>query len=167
IDKVVIRGVEVAGRWRITPALALRANYTLTDSEQKSGAQAGQPLGDTAKHQANATLNWQATGRLDLFVSSEARSKRFRDVDPDTGERRHYRNYAVVHAGASWQASDWLTVNARVNNLLDRDFTTYDTYFIDVDEDGLYRGDGEVSYLDHYNNKDKARSYWLSLNVKF
>jgi outer membrane receptor for ferrienterochelin and colicins len=167
IDKVVIRGVEVAGRWRITPALSLRANYTLTDSEQKSGAQAGLPLGDTARHQANATLNWQAASRLNLFVSSEARSKRFRDVDPDTGGQRHYRNYAVVHAGASWEASGWLTVNARVNNLLDRDFTTYDTFFVDLDEDGFYRGDGEVSYLDHYNNKDKARSYWLSLNVKF
>jgi outer membrane receptor for ferrienterochelin and colicins len=167
IDKVVIRGVEVAGRWRMTDRLSLRANYTYTDSEQKSGVDAGLPLGNTAKHLANATLDWRASGRLNLFVTSEARSKRFRDVDPVTSARRDYKSYAVLHTGASWEASSWLTINARVNNLLDRDFTTYDTFFIDLDGDGLYQTDGEVSYLDHFNNKDKARSYWLSLNVRF
>ncbi len=167
IDEVVIQGAEVAGRWRFTDRISLRANYTFTDSEQKSGAEAGLPLGSTAKHLGNATLDWQVSGRVNLFVTSEARSKRFRNLDPVTGARRNYRSYTVLHTGASWEALDWLTVNARINNLLDRDFTTYDTFFTDVDDDGLYQTSGEVSYLDHYNNKDKRRSYWLSLNVSF
>jgi len=45
---------------------------------------------------------------------------------------------------------------------LDRDFTTYQHSFID-------NGDGSwtLSTLDDYNNKDKARSFWLSFNVNF
>lgn len=41
IDKVVIQGIEVAGRVQLFDGLRVRVNYTLTDSEQKSGAQAG------------------------------------------------------------------------------------------------------------------------------
>jgi hypothetical protein len=61
-----------------------------------------------------------------------------------------------------------VTVNARINNLLDRDFTTYATEFRDLNDDGVYEdGTNEVLYLDDYNNKDKARSVWVSVNVQF
>lgn len=65
-------------------------------------------------------------------------------------------------------------VNARVNNLLDRDFTTYATEFRDLNGDGDYRdlnvdgsGRNEALFFDGYNNKDKARSVWVSLNARF
>ena len=79
-----------------------------------------------------------------------------------TGEELYYKDYTTWHLGASFRATDWLTVNARVNNLLDRDFTAYDATFID-NGDGTWTLDPQ----DHYNNKDKARSVWLSLNVRF
>src|SRR5690606_15269803 len=59
-----IKGAEIAGRYRISDDWSLRANYTWTDSEQKSGAQAGLPLAQSAKHMANATLEWMVTDRL-------------------------------------------------------------------------------------------------------
>ena len=168
IDEVVIQGAELSGRWQVTDAVSLRANYTHTDSEQKSGAQAGLPLTDAARHMANATLDWQATGRLRLFLKGEARSRRFSDLHPVTGEERYYRDYTVLHLGGSYAVNEAVTVNARINNLLDRDFTTYDTQFADLDGDGVYEdGTNEVIYFDHYNNKDKARSVWLSVNVRF
>ncbi len=64
------------GRSSIT--IALRANYTYTDSEQKSGANKGQPLTNTAKHMANLTIDWNATDELKVFLTSEIRTKRFR-----------------------------------------------------------------------------------------
>ncbi|MGH8055168.1 MAG: TonB-dependent receptor domain-containing protein [Stenotrophomonas sp.] len=168
IDKVVIQGAEVAGRWEISDAFSLRANYTYTDSEQKSGAKKGLPLGNSAKHMANATFNWQANDRFSLFLTGEARSKRFNDVSAVTGEALYYKNYTVFHLGASFEATEWLTVNARINNLFDRDFTTYQTTFTDLDGDGSYAdGTNEVLYFDDYNNKDKARSFWLSVNARF
>ncbi|MGE8213736.1 MAG: TonB-dependent receptor domain-containing protein [Stenotrophomonas sp.] len=168
IDEVVIQGAEVAGRWEISDRFGLRANYTYTDSEQKSGADKGHPLGLSAKHMANATFDWQVSDRFNLFVTSEARSKRYRGVSAITGQELYYKDYTVFHLGASFQATQWMKINARINNLLDRDFTTYQTVFNDLDGSGIY-GDAtnEVLFEDDYNNKDKARSFWLSVNLSF
>ena len=167
IDEVEINGAELAGRWQIVDSLAFRANYTYTHSEQKSGSQAGLPLGNSARHMANATLDWQLTDSFNLFLTGEARSKRYRNLHAITGEMLYYKSYQVYHLGASYKATDWLTINARINNLLNRDFTTYDAEFRDLDEDGAYGATNEILYFDHYNNKDKARSLWLSLNARF
>ena len=168
IDKAVIQGAEVASRWQLADSLGLRLNYTFTDSEQKSGVDAGLPLTDTARHMANATLDWRASERFNLFLTAQAHSKRYADQHPVTGQSRYYRDFAVLHLGASWAVAGSVTLNARVNNLLDRDFTTYDTEFSDLNADGVYEdGTNEVLYFDHYNNKDKARSVWLSVNVDF
>ncbi|MBD8636406.1 TonB-dependent receptor [Stenotrophomonas sp. CFBP 13725] len=168
IDEVVIQGVEVAGRWAISDRFALRANYTYTDSEQKSGAEKGLPLGLSAKHMANATFDWQASERFNVFLTGEMRSKRYRGVSTLSGQPQYYKDYTVLHLGASFEATQWLTVNARINNLLDRDFTTYQATFNDLDGDGAFAdGTNEVLFEDDYNNKDKARSVWVSLNFSF
>ncbi|RTQ90414.1 MULTISPECIES: TonB-dependent receptor domain-containing protein [Stenotrophomonas] len=168
IDEVIIQGAEVAGRWNIGERFSLRANYTYTDSEQKSGAEKGLPLGNSARHMANATFDWQASERFNVFLTAEARSKRFRGLSANTREKLYYKDYTTLHLGASFEATQWLTVNARINNLLDRDFTTYRASFADLDNSGIY-GDAsnEVLFEDDYNNKDKARSVWVSLNFKF
>lgn len=174
IDEVVIRGAEVAGRWQITDAIRLRGNYTFTDSEQKSGAEIGRPLGNSARHMANASLDWQVTDRLNLLLTGEARSKRYRGLHVITGEELFFKDYAVMNLGGSYELTNWLTLNGRVNNLLDEDFTTYDAEFRDLNSDGDYRdtnvggnGRNEALFFDHYNNKDKGRSFWVSLNARF
>ena len=164
IDEVRIQGVEVAGRWGITETLSLRANYTFTDSEQLSGAQKGLPLTNTARHMANASLNWQANDRFSMQLLAEARSKRYRDTI--NGVRRDYQDYTVLHLGAQYRFNEHVTVSGRINNLLDEDFTTFQTVFNDLNNDSIYTSN-EVSYLDDYNNKDKSRNLWLSLNVSF
>ena len=168
IDKVIIQGAEVAGRWQISDRFGLRANYTYTDSEQKSGVGKGLPLGLTARHMANATFDWQASDRFNLFLTAEARSRRYNGTSSVTGQPRYYKDYSVLHLGASYEATQWLTINARINNLLDRDFTTYHVQFTDLNGDGVYEDNtAEVLVEDDYNNKDKARSIWLSLNFTF
>ncbi|MCD9028167.1 TonB-dependent receptor [Luteimonas sp. BDR2-5] len=162
IDEAVTQGVELAGRWQVSDRFGLRANYTYTDSEQKSGNSAGLPLGNSARHMANATLDWQAMDSFNVFLAAEARSKRYRGVDSTTGEHLYWKDYQVLHLGASYSVNQWATINARINNLLDRDFTTYQYAFID-NGDGSYT----LSAQDDYNNKDKARNFWLSLNVRF
>lgn len=161
IDEVRIQGMEVAGRWGISEAFSLRANYTYTDSEQLSGAQRGLPLTNSAKHMANATLGWQATDNFSLQLQAENRSKRYRDfVD---GERRDYEGYTVFHLGAQYRFNEHLSMNARINNLLDEDFTSFRTVWTQNPTTGAWA----PTYLDDYNNKDKSRNLWLSLNLSF
>ncbi len=174
IDKAVIEGAEVAGRLQMLENLALRANYTFIDSEQKSGVEQGLPLGNSAKHTFNATLDWRISQALNVFLTAEARSKRFYGTHVITDEPLYTKAYEVFHLGAAYQVSESVTLSARINNLFDRDFTTYRTEFRDLNNDGDYndenvggRGRNEALFLDDYNNKDKARNLWVSVNVRF
>jgi outer membrane receptor for ferrienterochelin and colicins len=174
IDKVTIQGAELAGRWEISDSFAFRANYTYTDSEQKSGNNKGQPLGNSAKHMANLTLSWEATDALNVFLTSETRTKRYRAWNVATNEALYYKGYTVLHLGATYKASDSVTFNARINNLLDRDFTSYDLAFTECNDTAdscVYGANGGIGYtasfVDHYNNKDKARNFWVGVNVRF
>ena len=56
-----------------------------------------------------------------------------------------------------------MSLSARINNLLDQDFTSFQTVFTQNPTTGAYT----PTYLDDYNNKDKARNLWLSLNIRF
>ena len=161
IDEVVVQGAELAGRWRISDAFGFRANYTFTDSEQKSGSNAGRPLGNSARHMANATLDWRATEAFTVFLTAEARSKRYRGFDTVLEQELYWKDYEVLHLGASYRVNETVTINGRINNLLDRDFTSYQYSF--VEDSGSYT----LSAQDDYNNKDKARSIRLSVNVSF
>ena len=162
IDKARINGVELAGSLGLSDALELRANYTWTDSEQLSGTDKGVPLTQSAKHMANATLAWSASERFSMQLVAEARSRRYRGSRDDNGDPRYYRGYEVLHLAAQYRFSDALSLSARINNLLDRDFTGFETVFVQ-DPSGGY----SASYLDDYNNKDKARNLWVSLNLRF
>ncbi|MBU1308693.1 MAG: TonB-dependent receptor [Gammaproteobacteria bacterium] len=174
IDKVTIQGAELAGRWQATEQLAVRANYTFTDSEQKSGVNKGRPLGNSAKHMANLTVSWNATEALNLFLTSEYRTKRYYGWDAINDKAQYYKAYNVFHLGASYEASESVTFNARINNLFDRDFTTYNIAFTECNETSsscIFDANGEngysASFIDDYNNKDKARNLWVGVNVRF
>ncbi|MCE7796587.1 TonB-dependent receptor [Sphingobium sufflavum] len=161
IDKARIRGLEAAGRLQIIGGLGLRANYTLTDSKQLSGTEQGRPLTQTAKHMANATIDWKVTERLSAQLMGETRSRRYRGVDTLTREFLYFRGYSILNLGAQYRVTDFLTIGGRVNNLLNRDFTSYDTSFARVN------GAWVASFQDHYNNKDRARNYWINVNARF
>ena len=112
---------------------------------------------------ANASLGWQVNDRVNLFLSSETRSKRFEGVSAISGQPLYYRDYTVLHLGAQYRFNDRVSLNARINNLLDEDFTTFQTLWTQ----DANTGEWAPTYLDDYNNKDKSRNLWLSLNVSF
>jgi outer membrane receptor for ferrienterochelin and colicins len=174
IDEVELNGVEVAGRWQIASTWSLRGNYTYTHSEQLSGDDKGLPLGNSPEHMLNATVDWRLLPQFNVFLVSENQFKRYRGQHVITDEKLYYKDYQVFHLGASYQANKTFTLNARINNLLDKDFTTYKTEFRDLNNDGDYadtnvggQGRNETLYFDDYNNKDKGRSFWVSLNARF
>ncbi|MDD2567425.1 MAG: TonB-dependent receptor [Thiovulaceae bacterium] len=160
IDEAVIKGVEVAAKVHIIPEIALRGNYTYTDSEQKSGASMGQPLTNTAKHMYNVAIDYMPTDKLATYLIFTGEKDRFRDWDATTNSALYYKDYNVLNAGVRYKANENVTLVGRVNNLLDRDFTTYTTTFSGTP------GNWEATYTDDYNTKAKLREFWLSMNVK-
>ena len=163
IGEARINGAEVAGRYQLSDAFTVRANYTFTDSEQLSGADRGLPLMQSARHMANATLDWTATDRFSMQLIGEARSRRYRGSRDASGNPNYYQDYEVLHLAAQYRFSEAVSLSARINNLLDQDFTSFQTVFTQNPTTGAYT----PTYLDDYNNKDKARNLWLSLNIRF
>ena len=168
IDDVVVNGVEMAGSVVLGPNWTLNGNYTWTDSEQKSGPRAGEPLTNTAEHMANVTLSWQVMNDLTLLLQSEIRSDRFRGWNDVLDRALYYKSYNLWDLGARYSIGDNITLTARINNLLDEDFTTYSTDFVDLDMNGIYEIDSdEVQFTDHYNIMSASRSFWLSMQWSF
>lgn len=158
IDEAVTQGVELATRIQLAPAWALSANYTYTDSEQKSGEQEGEPLTDTPEHAVNATLRWQTTDRLSTWLSAEYRSKRYRNRErvrgaPSFDDLGDFKAYELFHLGGSYQVVDNVTLSATIYNLLDKDFVDYRTY--DGGSDNVYA------------NSEEGRRLWLSAIYEF
>ena len=83
----------------------------------------------------------------------EARSERYRGQI--NGRAAHYEDYEVFHLGAVYQVNDNFTITGRVNNLLDKDFTSYRWARCD----GGRGCDDGWQALDDYNNKDKAKLF--------
>jgi len=160
IDEAVTQGVELgltvpfAGAWEWT------ANYTWTDSEQKSGAAKGQPLTNTPEHMLNTRLDWRLNDSVSLYLRGEYRSERYRGPGLAQDQLGDYRAYALLHLGGTWFISDSVRLNAAVYNLTDRDFIDYRPYVSNLDT-------GAISYANTYVNSEDGRRLWLSLNVDF
>lgn len=173
ISDAEIRGTELAGKYVLPYGLALKANYTYTDSEVTKGPAKGRPLtgnptsaasrsADTpAKHMANVNLDWQLNDQLNLYVGLYAESDRVRGWDADGVYLPDYKAYQVYHLGAIYDVSKTFTLSGRVNNLFNRDFTSYD---VDWRDNG---GTWVPTKRDDYKVIDKSRNFWLSANMKF
>lgn len=165
VDKSETRGVELAAKYKFTDAISLNANYTYTDSEVKSGRDAGLPLVSTPEHMFNATLNWQLLDALSFQLISEVRGERFRgtaNISGPTGPetiKQFYKAYELFHIGARYQYSDQLSFSARINNLLDDDLSSRTCLLAETEDTYNCTAD--------YNTTEKARSLWLSLNYRF
>ncbi|PRY68278.1 TonB-dependent receptor domain-containing protein [Halomonas ventosae] len=160
IDEAETRGIELATRLPLAPAWNLSANYTFTNSEQKSGEQQGEPLTDTPEHAVNATLRWQASDRLATWLSAEYRSERYRNRErvrgaPAFDDLGDFKAYTLAHLGGRYDVSERFTISATLYNLFDKDFVDYRAY-----DDG-------ASYGNVYANSEAGRRLWLSARYAF
>ncbi|WNP29502.1 ligand-gated channel protein [Morganella morganii] len=119
VDKANMRGVEAIMNWQIADSVDLMANYTFTDSEQKSGDFKGKPLNKMPKHMANATLNWAATQDIKTWSRINFRGKTS-DYLSRTTMGKGTGSYATVDIGGSYQLNKDLNFVAGVYNVLDR-----------------------------------------------
>ncbi|MFJ6025745.1 TonB-dependent receptor domain-containing protein [Brevundimonas sp. NPDC092305] len=155
IDEAETSGFEATARWNFAEAWSVQGNYTYTDSEQKSGSAAGQPLTDTPRHMLNGQLRWRATDDLNLWVRGEYRSERYRGPGAAFNAWGDYKAYELVHFGGSYQVTDRVSLNATVYNLFDTDFVR------------LLPFGTPVQYTPEYANNQEPRRLYLGVNLDF
>ena len=144
IDEAVTQGVEASVAAPLNEAIELTASYTFTDSEQKSGEYAGEPLTQLPRHQISATLDWQVSPQLRQWTKVTYRGE---ESQPNTGPSQSAivaPSYTFVDAGVGYQLNEMTQLNAGIYNLFDE--------AIDYDE---------------YGYVEDGRRVWLGLNVAF
>ncbi|MGP9768133.1 TonB-dependent receptor domain-containing protein [Halomonas sp. AOP13-D3-9] len=160
VDEAITQGVELSTSYQFAPDWRINANYTYTDSEQKSGDNKGEPLTDTPEHAINATLRWQTTAKLDTWLSAEYRSERYRNREsvrgaPSFDDLGDFKAYSLFHLGGNYAVTNQLNLSATIYNLFDKDFVDYRAY-----------GDG-TSFGNVYANSEEGRRLWLSARYEF
>lgn len=160
IDEAVTQGLETAVRVPFGEGWAWTANYTYTDSEQKSGAAKGRPLTNTPEHMINSALNWELDEAWSFYLRGEYRSERYRGVGLAQDQLGDYKAYSVFHLGGQYRIRENLRLGMAVYNLFDRDFVDYRSYVSNTTT-------GAIAYSNVYVNNEDGRRLWLSLNMDF
>lgn len=176
VDEAVTQGLELAGRWRFAPAWSVSANYTYTDSEQKSGENKGRRLTNTPEHMLNASLNWKTNERLTLWLKGEYRGKRDRFInryenlsaaDRETADASSkLKDYTLFHLGGSYRATENVTLNAAIYNLFDKDFLDGKYYTTAAGGTG-WVSDYSQSGRSTTGTVEEGRRLWLSAVIDF
>ena len=164
VGKAEILGLELAGKYFILDNLSIKASWTYMDSEIESNEDStnGRPLTSSPKHMYSATLDYQATPKFNTYLQYKGEKDRFNTrYETASGDYKdlYYKDYSVWNLGASYKVDKNLTVNGRVNNLLDKDFLEYSA---------VEKGSGRTPYYyDQYSNITPSRNFWISLNYTF
>ncbi|MEJ6472688.1 ligand-gated channel protein [Pseudoalteromonas piscicida] len=144
VDEAVTQGGEISFSGQLTEKLKLSANYTYTDSEQKTGAYAGNPLNQLPKHLFQTSLNYQHSDELSTWLRFHYRGE---ESQPVTGPSRRSLvapSYNLTDFGANYQLNEAIKLGFGVYNLFDEEIT-----------------------LEEYGYIEDGRRYWASLGWSF
>jgi len=143
VDRAIIRGAEATMTWQATESLRFAANYTHTQSKQKTGTLKGKPLERMPKHMANASADWQASDALSAWSRVNFRG---RTTEEGSGDDVSVTpSFTFVDVGLNYQVSKNVRVGLGIYNLFDKQVNKKSGY--DVTYDG--------------------RRYWLSVTAGF
>jgi outer membrane receptor for ferrienterochelin and colicins len=129
VNKARVRGMELALDYSFTRNLTLRTNYTLTDSEQLTGANKGSPLNDQAKHGANLSLNYDLSKATNFWAQS-AYVGQFISTDLLTATSTS-QSYTLVDMGVVHRPTRHVTLKFGVYNLADKQVGNSSNGYID------------------------------------
>lgn len=125
IGEAMMQGVELTLDYDFTRDLRLSSSYTFTDSEQQSGEFQGQPLNKVPRHMANASLDWQATDTLDVWLQGNYRGETS-DYLSRTTMSEGTPGYTFVDLGLVYRLADNTRVKAGLYNITNKQVTSED-----------------------------------------
>jgi len=110
---VRVKGYELQGRYFLTEAVGLRANYTYSDAKDRDTDEA---IRNSPQHVANIGVDWQAMPKLGLNLDYQYTGSQYvydvvRSGTFETGA------FHTVNVGARYQATSHLALNGGLNNL--------------------------------------------------
>ncbi|AFV00038.1 TonB-dependent receptor domain-containing protein [Simiduia agarivorans] len=114
VNKAEIQGSELELQNRFGDVL-VSANYTYLEPEDKA---TGNQLINRANQLFNLDVS-RAFGPVTLGMVIEARSARYSDA----ANLNKVPGYGLLHARASWAVTEHFSLDARINNLLDKEYT--------------------------------------------
>ncbi|WP_017396582.1 MULTISPECIES: ligand-gated channel protein [Acinetobacter] len=123
VDKANMRGAEATFGWKVLPNVNLSANYTFTDTEQKSGINKGKPLNEMPKHMFNTTADWEINDQFSSWGRVNYRSKTS-DYLSRTAMAKGKPAYTMVDIGLNYKPTQNIAVAAGIYNLLDKEIDT-------------------------------------------
>ena len=122
IGKVSSKGFELGLTAAVSNTLELGGNYTYLDRKNKTDSKF---LTDAPAHKLFTYAKWAATPSMNVIGSAEYNSKRYSN---DTGTRIA-NGFSMVNAKLSYTLQKDVTLEAGVNNLLDRNYAYSEGYY--------------------------------------
>ncbi|MBH2002623.1 MAG: ligand-gated channel protein [Moraxellaceae bacterium] len=123
VDKANMRGAEATFGWNFLPNVNVSANYTFTDTEQKSGVNSGKPLNEMPKHIFNTTADWEISDQFSSWGRVNYRSKTS-DYLSRTTMAKGKPAYTMVDVGVNYKPTQNIAVAAGIYNLFDKEIDT-------------------------------------------
>ncbi|WP_432239300.1 TonB-dependent receptor domain-containing protein [Herbaspirillum robiniae] len=128
VDRATIKGIELTGRWQATGRLALKSNYTYTDSRQKGGNYDGYALARTPKHMFNLRADWQQSDAWTLWAAMNYHGKEVNaaarvgtaGTTISSSGVKEYKGYALADIGTSYNINKLTSVSAAIYNITDK-----------------------------------------------
>ncbi|MCU0857142.1 MAG: TonB-dependent receptor [Pontiellaceae bacterium] len=166
IGEAVVRGVELAAKYRPVSTVTLRGNYTYTDSRMDTSDAVikgptnniivdwrfldGKPLVGVPRNKINLSGEWQITSKLSIEIASnwqdgESNVDWSRTVARQSDYKMWDDDLLTVDTGVAYHLTDHVTFYGKVYNVTDATRTS----------------DADYTYL------EEGRRYWLSCRVSF
>ena len=127
VDEAVTQGFELDFNYDINDDIQLSANYTYTDSEQKTGRYQGSPLNQLPKHLLQTSLNWQINDRWGSWARVHYRGEESQPTTGPSSSTLVAPSYTLVDIGANLQLMENLKLSAGIYNLLDKEIPRKNT----------------------------------------
>lgn len=140
VGEAKINGVELTFDTQLNDWSTVRANYTFSDSEQKTGKDKGRPLNSIPKHSANITFDTEPTEQLNLWARYNYRG----EMISTNADNEHSKAYNLYDVGVNYKFTPKITAKMAINNVFDK----------------------ELNSSEHYKVLD-GRRYTVGLNVNF
>jgi outer membrane receptor protein involved in Fe transport len=124
VDEARVLGVQAGMEWVPRPEVAVRLDGIWSDTEFSESTKQplldGKPFPQAPDLRLIAATDWHATEKLTLSAGYEYGASQF----DDALARRRIPGYTSARIGATWQATDEVTLHARVDNLFDEEIAT-------------------------------------------
>ncbi|ALF58685.1 TonB-dependent receptor domain-containing protein [Psychrobacter urativorans] len=130
INKARLTGYSFTSDWQLSNIL-FGGQYTRTNAEERTGANKGKQLAYRPKNTGLAYIGYQA-GNFDIRTEAEYVGKTYNSANETT----FIDDYTLFNISGNYYINPNLSLNSRINNLTNKDYTTNEGFGTRYGQDG-------------------------------